>query len=553
MIDATSVDLPTRCIEVGEHRLKLADTAGQRGAYITLSHRWSAETGHSCTTADNLESRRRRVFLKHLPQTFQDAIIVTRRLGIPYLWIDSLCIVQSGDDGRDWKVEAVKMSQYYQYSVLTIAAANASSHGFLQPPTAGLKEAVVRLPYRDVGGVHKGFFYVHRRQGLYGVSSDYAKDVLQGDLLRRGWVLQEWLLSRRILHYTADQVFFECQSQDPINDFNETVRSEDLARTRINRGTTAGQQQYSLHKLFAGKSTSPNDMWRRVVQSYSGAKLTRPQSDRLVAVVGVANELHQVISNSLQAKSDSRKPKSPYQTGNTYIVGVWLQDLHIGLLWEQRDNGPLVASHCGAPTWSWAAWTNPVHWRHHAGDMNPAFHVTGLLPREDELYDEVVQPCEPDGGCLDVDSALTCLVLRGRISIVLVRGKLQEAVCQKLAEYTGVQAELFSRWVSLSDPTSPTEHIGWADIESTKSLPESAIEDSRKVVLALNVATHECAGLGLQFGQLGLSHEVYCVLFLRPADASGQNQRVRYVRGGVGRIFKKDFFHDAEEVDIELV
>lgn len=55
-----------------------------------------------------------------LPTTFRDAIQVTKGLGIRYLWIDSLCIIQ--DDDVDWKEESSKMASIYQNSFLTICA-----------------------------------------------------------------------------------------------------------------------------------------------------------------------------------------------------------------------------------------------------------------------------------------------------------------------------------------------------------------------------------------------------------------------------------------------
>ncbi|KAG6992333.1 Pre-mRNA-splicing factor rse1 [Fusarium oxysporum f. sp. conglutinans] len=67
------------------------------------------------------------------PKTFQDAIIVCRKLNIKYLWIESLCIIQ--DDEHDWAVESPKMCDVYQNAYLTIAAAAAhnSSEGLFHP------------------------------------------------------------------------------------------------------------------------------------------------------------------------------------------------------------------------------------------------------------------------------------------------------------------------------------------------------------------------------------------------------------------------------------
>lgn len=55
-----------------------------------------------------------------MPQTFVDAIIVARYLGIRYLWIDSLCICQ--DDVDDWARESARMCDVYSNAHLVIAA-----------------------------------------------------------------------------------------------------------------------------------------------------------------------------------------------------------------------------------------------------------------------------------------------------------------------------------------------------------------------------------------------------------------------------------------------
>lgn len=58
--------------------------------------------------------------MEELPTTFQHAVIITQKLDVRFLWIDSLCIVQ--DDPSDWEVEASKMASIYSASFLTIAA-----------------------------------------------------------------------------------------------------------------------------------------------------------------------------------------------------------------------------------------------------------------------------------------------------------------------------------------------------------------------------------------------------------------------------------------------
>lgn len=72
------------------------------------------------TTMSNLEERKRGIQWSDLSSTFQDAIIITQRLGIDFLWIDSICIIQ--DSIEDWAREFAKMTKVYLNSAVTIAA-----------------------------------------------------------------------------------------------------------------------------------------------------------------------------------------------------------------------------------------------------------------------------------------------------------------------------------------------------------------------------------------------------------------------------------------------
>lgn len=87
--------------------------------YMTLSHRWGRVQLTSTTKSNKME-RYEEIKLEELPKTFLDAVKITRCLGVRFLWIDSLCIVQ--DDPEDWEVEASQMASIYEGSYLTIAA-----------------------------------------------------------------------------------------------------------------------------------------------------------------------------------------------------------------------------------------------------------------------------------------------------------------------------------------------------------------------------------------------------------------------------------------------
>ncbi len=100
----------------------LYETSEELGQYSTLSHCWGDKQVITTTTM-TLESRKRLISWNELSKTFQDAMMITQRLGLQHIWIDSLCIVQ--DDKLDWETESKKMATIYENSLLTIAAAKA--------------------------------------------------------------------------------------------------------------------------------------------------------------------------------------------------------------------------------------------------------------------------------------------------------------------------------------------------------------------------------------------------------------------------------------------
>jgi hypothetical protein len=117
--------LPTSVLDVGpntdEYYCKLVEPKSHYAEYVTLSHCWGQyQNLTSITYKANLQGRLEVVCISSLPRTFQDAISYTRRLGISYLWIDSLCILQ--DDKDDWERECVMMGTIYRNSFLTLAA-----------------------------------------------------------------------------------------------------------------------------------------------------------------------------------------------------------------------------------------------------------------------------------------------------------------------------------------------------------------------------------------------------------------------------------------------
>jgi hypothetical protein len=200
----------------------LLETKGLRGRYATLSHCWG---GNACLTtrSDNFEEHKKGIPTVHLPPTFRHAVQISRRLGIRYLWIDSLCILQDSKD--DWEKESAKMGDIYRNSFVTIAARAARN------PEEGCFIArdqdipTCRLEYRSPEpSAAAGSIYI--RDPAFQIER-----LGETPLDSRGWVLQEKLLSPRILYYGGQQMYWECRQASIRQDGKYCDVQQDNVRT----------------------------------------------------------------------------------------------------------------------------------------------------------------------------------------------------------------------------------------------------------------------------------------------------------------------------------
>ncbi|EEU37221.1 uncharacterized protein NECHADRAFT_37072, partial [Fusarium vanettenii 77-13-4] len=119
---------PTRLLDLATPgatmKLIIAKEIQPAGPYMTLSHRWGRHVYEQLTSRS--EGRfKTSIDISTLPRVFQDAIDMTRKLNVRYLWIDSLCIKQDKECG-DWQVEALQMGNVYAHSYLNLSASYAT-------------------------------------------------------------------------------------------------------------------------------------------------------------------------------------------------------------------------------------------------------------------------------------------------------------------------------------------------------------------------------------------------------------------------------------------
>jgi hypothetical protein len=204
--------LPTRLIDVSSDAPRLRITHGQRGRYAALSYCWGG-TGEPDTllTKAKLQLFQNCIPLSSLRKTIKDAIFVARGLGIPYLWVDSLCIIQ--DDTEDWNAEAPQMGRLYEMAFVTIAALGADTADdglFLSQEDSSSTHPSeswnLQIPYsnnKKVAELSTLTFWPRTDRER----NPYAEEFERARWRSRGWVVQERLLSRRIVYFGRYQIY----------------------------------------------------------------------------------------------------------------------------------------------------------------------------------------------------------------------------------------------------------------------------------------------------------------------------------------------------------
>lgn len=123
--------------------------------------------------------------MSNLPLSFQDAIAITRDLRVPYVWIDSMCIVQ--DSPSDWEKKAAEMCYVYSSSFLTTVAVGSddSSQGYRTDQAIRPRAAIaLNCSSNDSPSSVKRRIRISHLD-YYRINLDYQP------LQLRGWVLQE--------------------------------------------------------------------------------------------------------------------------------------------------------------------------------------------------------------------------------------------------------------------------------------------------------------------------------------------------------------------------
>ncbi|KAF5968999.1 hypothetical protein FBULB1_10463 [Fusarium bulbicola] len=322
-------DMPTRVIDVGSGkqgdlpRLVVTDQSIKE-KYLALSYCWGPGTDTFTLNHKTMEGMLRGIDECRLVAAHRDTIALSRQLGIRYIWIDALCIIQGNKD--DWERESKLMAKVYGHATLTITAGRSGDarNSFI-PNSYKQPAPCCEFPLGDGqgGNVTVGPL----RSADFGITET------------RGWCCREKRLSRRIVFFGKEQLFFLSRSSGYSEDRSYQEGKSILLHNFLN--TSSGDTQLIRDRLLR--------YWDEIVVDFSRRQLSNPH-DIFAALASIAAS----IFKALQSR---------------YLAGLWECDLVRCLLWRP---GYRVSSFFGpatrplptvfapapvirAPSWSWAS------------------------------------------------------------------------------------------------------------------------------------------------------------------------------------------------------
>lgn len=298
------IDCDERCLV----RSKPADR------YSALSYVWGVsnprDTGSDAAAqllTTNLDAYQLSLPDKGVPKTILDAMWLSRKLGIRYLWVDRMCIVQ--DDEQDKSEHIEHMAYVFANACLTIISAYGDVH-------TGLLPLDPRRPSRAP------------RQG----NPDHHELLLSSKWNTRGWTLQELVYSRRAVFFFEDAVTWECHC--------DLWQGNATNMTKILRGKKPACTNRLSEAAFAFQHTEWPDMdeYARLAMDYSMRRVTIVD-DSIRAFTGVTHVLSRI-----------------FQGGFAY--GMPLMFIDIALLWRPQATirRRAMSRPPFLPSWSWMGW-----------------------------------------------------------------------------------------------------------------------------------------------------------------------------------------------------
>lgn len=449
--------------------------------FAALSYCWGTSK-QPTTTKANLQARLGHVDVAELPQTLKDAICICRGLGVNYIWIDSLCIVQ--DDEEDWVSQSAQMARLYSCARIVIAATTAAdaNEGFLRQrdlpvtlTTTGSRRGALRWQTRRVRNHHP-------------VIAAHA-DVRALPLSKRGWTLQEELLATRLLYFCPDEVVYRCKTSVRC----ECQRDEFEHATATDNADILTIWPPPLRKLyFKFKAHDETGFlfsirWGKIVGEFSSRRLTYPD-DALPALSGIA------YYTTMFRPHPGR-----------YIAGMWEHGFIFQLGWINYTSTSPPKPVPSRPTFSWITARNAVWPFDGKGWSDMPYELCALMGHQ-----VVLATADPCGRIVSACVYLCGPAVSGSEFFSEVRGR-------------NTKADRSSLQICIDKIDSPLP--GWGQDPSTLFEQRSAVCDWTSILC-----------LGLYGGSINGTDKII-MLLLQPEPGTKD-----YVRVGLVSNMEADWF-----------
>jgi len=465
---------PTRLLNIGtslhKDELRLVESSSMAGPvqYTALSHCWG-KNHHLRLLESNMIEFMARVDPGTLSKTFSNAIEVTRLLGIKYIWIDSICIIQ--DSRQDWEAESAQMGRVYRHSECCIAATAAPDGSFgcfveRDPRTI----EPLKVPRAQPFKIEKFQDSSESQQtgpGYYEVvNRDLWLDEIEGGALTyRGWAFQERILSQRILHFGKSQIFWECRQRNACESYPAGLpvymsmpwREELVPRTeRPGRGPAyLAPDDEQTPRAHAYK------FWQNILESYAPRLLTM-EDDKLPAVSGVAKYVQQAAKDQ-------------------YFAGLWGSNMARDLLWR-LENRRAPPADWRAPTWSWASRNGGLNlWR------NYSFKAWSDMPDEPEKEELMVvlgASITPTSQDTTAQVSEGHIILHGQLAPALIKSNKREVDAGGAILWSDNMLQVFVGEGKLKEVS-----------DAFNCFPDEPVEDEEVLVYCLPVIDLGAAGM----------------------------------------------------------
>ena len=333
-----------RLIDCHTNRVVLGSDNHQ---YIALSYVWGshqdeAQASDTSTLPDTLAA------------VIQDAIEVTRALGLRYIWVDKYCIDQNNAAVKHEQISA--MDTIYAGAELTIIAAAGQDEKFGLPGLRSkLRRSQFAVTIRDVS--------------LISTMAHPHTSIQASKWSTRGWTYQEAVLSRRRLVFTEDQVYFECNAMncyESVQSKLDLIHCKDKSKFRqfmrtgiFNGGLSHGFGRFDVRNLGQDASFI---RYLSHIENYTARTLSF-ESDSLVAFTGISRHF-ETLKHPITQVAGIPCPKLCLL--NPTPDREYCRYLADSLCWNHKkvqSSGSLPYRRKGFPSWSWSGWAGAVEYR----------------------------------------------------------------------------------------------------------------------------------------------------------------------------------------------